>query len=80
MANNTSVAGSIIKNLFFLMIVIALVGGGFYYFKNKLFSSHKEMREDVMVQKNHVNGKAGIGKIFDERCNRAKRNPFYFTG
>lgn len=51
MANTNSVSGSIIRNLILLIIVLGLLVAGYFFLKDKLFASHKEFREDVMVQK-----------------------------
>lgn len=62
MADNTSLFGSIFKYLILLIIVIGLFAAGYYFFKTKLFGSHKEFHEDVMVQKITSMGKLELVK------------------
>lgn len=51
MTNTNTAANSIIKTLISWLIVLGVLAFGYFYFKDKLFGSHKEMKEDVMVEK-----------------------------
>ena len=62
MNTNTSVLGRIFKNLLLLIVLVGIVAAGYYFLKNKLFASHKEFREDVMVEKITAMGKLELVK------------------
>ncbi|RYE06832.1 MAG: DUF4230 domain-containing protein [Sphingobacteriaceae bacterium] len=60
--NNNSNTGSIFRYLILLVIVVAIAGAGYFYLRDKLFGSHKEFHEDVMVQKITAMGKLELVK------------------
>ncbi len=62
MNNNSSVPGNIFKYLLLLAIMLGIVAGGYFFLKDKLFASHKEMKEDVMVEKITAMGKLELVK------------------
>lgn len=62
MNNNSSVPGSIFKYLLLLAIMLGIITGGYFFLKDKLFASHNEMKEDVMVEKITAMGKLELVK------------------
>lgn len=62
MSENKPSSGCFFKSLLVFLIFCALIAAGLYYFKVKLFGSHKEFHEDVMVEKITSMGKLELVK------------------
>ncbi len=62
MTNNHSVSANIFKYFIFLIVIVGLFVAGYLFVKGKLFSSRKEMKEDVMVEKIISMGKLELVK------------------
>ena len=62
MANTNTATNTIIKTLIGWVMVLGVLALGYFYFKDKLFASRKEMKEDVMVQKITSMGKLELVK------------------
>ncbi len=62
MANTNTATNTIIKTLVGWIMVLGVLAFGYFYFKDKLFASRKEMKEDVMVQKITSMGKLELVK------------------
>lgn len=62
MTNKTSIIGSVFKYLLLLAIVLGIVAGGYFFLKDRFFASHKELKEDVMIEKIIAMGKLELVK------------------
>lgn len=63
MSEHNSFFSGFLKVFLSIVLFFAVIGaGGYYFFKNKLFGSHKEFHEDVMVQKITSMGKLELVK------------------
>lgn len=51
MANTNTATNTIIKTLISGLLAFGVLAFAYFYFKDKLFGSRKEIKEDVMVQK-----------------------------
>jgi hypothetical protein len=62
MTNTNTTTSSSIRTLISWLIVLGVLAFAYFYFKDKLFGSRKEMKEDVMVEKITSMGKLELVK------------------